>query len=48
MLFSRLAVADYVAFTDGITIKAANERLSSGVLYAFDPRLSPTVRICSP
>ena len=35
MLFSRLPVTAYVAFTDGITIKAANERLSSGVLYAF-------------
>jgi len=44
MLFSRLPCADYVAFTDGITIKAADERLPSGVLYAFDPGLSPTVK----
>jgi hypothetical protein len=46
--FSRLPGADYVALADGITIKAADERLPSGVLYAFDPGLSPTVKIRSP
>ena len=44
MLFSRLPGADCVAFTDGVTIKAADERLPSGVLNALDPGLSPTVK----
>ena len=44
MLFSRLPGADCVAFTDGVTIKAADERLPSGVLNALDPGLSPTAK----
>ena len=37
--FFEIAGADGVAFTDGTTIKAADERLPSGVLYAFDLRI---------
>ena len=36
-----------LSLSDRVTLSAEQRRIPSGVLYALDPGLAPTVRICS-